>query len=155
MDNANTRSIKCEKIWILFCICVLSFLAPGCGTADNASNKPTAGKFKATMGDRKYDLDVTCDAFQKDRVMFRSDDSGYGEAKDSNGDNIAITGQPGLDEGLSLALEINDNGEVYVVNNSIAGQKLSLEMNGNTLTGSGKMLGTAGQPAIEFTLTCK
>jgi len=155
MGNVNTRGIKYEKIWILFSICVLSFLAPGCGTSDNPSDKPSTGIFKATMGDRKYELDVTCDTFQKDRVMFRSDDSGYAEAKDTNGDNIAVTGSPGLGEGLSLALVINDNGEVYVVNSSIQGQKLDLEMNGNTLTGRGKMLGIMGQPTIEFTLTCK
>jgi len=134
-------------------IFVLSILIPQYGLAAESS----AGKFKATMGDKIYDLDVTCDSFSKNEVMFRSDDdSGYSEAKDTNGDNIAVYGQPGLGEGLSLALEIYDNGKSFVVNNSIKGQNLDLKMSGNTLTGKGKMLDLEfTNPMIEFTLTCQ
>jgi hypothetical protein len=143
---------KMKKYAFLFSICVLFALVPRYGFTAN----PSTGNFKATMGDKKYDLDVTCDAFGTDQVMFRSDDSGYVEAKDINGDGIAITGAPGLfGEGLTMVLEINDKGQLYVVNSGIIGQKLDLEMSGNTLTGKGKMLSMTSQPTIEFTLTCQ
>jgi len=135
-------------------IFVPSILVPQSGLADAS----TAGKFKATMGDKIYDLDVTCDRFSKNKVMFRSDDESgyYSKPKDTNGDNITVYGLPGVGEGLTLALTINDKGEYFTVNTSIKGDKFDLEMSGNTLTGKGKILGSGYiNPIIEFTLTCQ
>jgi len=100
---------------------------------------PTAGKFKATMGDKIFDLDVTCDRFSKNEVMFRSDDD-YSEGKDTNGDNIAVYGQPGSGQGPGLVLEIFDNGKTFILDSAIKRQNVELKMSGNTLTGKGRML---------------
>ena len=132
-------------------IFVLSILIPQSGFTATS----TAGKFNATMGDKIYDLDVTCDKFSKDKVMFRSDDeSGYGIPKDTNGDNIAVSG---LGNELSLTLTIYVKGEYFVGKSSYKGnKKLDLKMSGNTLTGKGEMLGSGYiNPIIEFTLTCQ
>ena len=149
---ATHRHKNMKRYALFFSICMLSVFIPRYGLTAS----PGAGNFKATMGDKKYNLAVTCDEFRKDRVMFRLDDSGYAEAKDTNGDGIAITGQPGFGKGLTLALVINNKGQSYVVNSAIKGQKLDFKMSGNTLTGRGKMLSlTFSQSNIEFTLTCK
>jgi hypothetical protein len=139
-------------------IFVLSILIPQYGLAANSS----AGKFKATMGDKIYDLDVTCDRFSKDGVMFRSDDkSGYREAKDTNGDNIAVYGQgvPVIGEGLSMSLQIYDNGKIFLAKTNKISKPMNIDikMSGNTLTGKGKIihLETMTNPRIEFTLTCE
>ena len=132
-------------------IFVLSTLIPQSGLAGAS----TAGKFKATMGDKTYDLDVTCDKFSKDKVMFISDvESGYGIPKDTTGDNIAVSG---LGNALSLTLMFYVKGESFVGKSSYKGnKKLDLKMSGNTLTGKGEMLGSGYfNPIIDFTLTCQ
>ena len=122
----------------------------------------TVGTFNATMGDEIYDMDVTCDKFSKNKVMFRSDDDdsvyfSYNKPIDTNGDNITVYGQPLLGDGLTLNLTIYVKGEFFVGKSSYEGnKKLDLKMSGNTLTGKGEMLGSGYiNPIIEFTLTCQ
>ncbi len=130
-------------------IFVLSTLVTQSGLAGAS----TAGKFKATMGDKTYDLDVTCDKFSKNKVRFTSYD-GYGLLKDTNGNNIAVSGRGSE---LTLTLIIYVKGEYFVGKSSYKGnKKLDLKMSGNTLTGKGEMLGSGYiNPIIDFTLTCQ
>jgi len=124
------------KIHAFFIIIfVLSIAAPQSGLTAAS----TAGKFKATMGDKIYDLDVTCDRFSKNEVMFRSDDD-YSGGKDTNGDNIAVYGQPGSGEGLGLVLEIYDNGKTFLLDSDSAIKRQNVEFQETHLQGKEECL---------------
>jgi NDP-sugar pyrophosphorylase family protein len=114
-----------------------------------------AGTFEATLGDREYSLEVVCDAFGENMVMFRSDEAHYASARDTDGDGIAVIGQPGIGNRLTLALELLDNDERFLINSGIPGQELELVPGDNSLRGQGRMLGESGSDRdIEFTLVC-
>lgn len=138
-------------------------LLPLTACADNSGGSSPdvkQGTFKATVGEKTYELDVTCNKFQKDKVMFTSESpANYSELKDMNGDGIVVTGSPATLKKLSLALEIKEKENSFIVNSEVTfgGASLDLDMSGNTLTGKGKMQQelSASTVPVEFTVTCQ
>lgn len=145
---------------ILCLLVLLPFTACGGESASSSSNADKNGKFKATIGDKNYDVAVKCYHFDSDKFdtefLYASDD-GYGN-KDNDGDGLIIRGdrinltQPMKMDGMSLM--IVDNGVEYETMPTALGK---FEKTDKGITGTTKLYkaGTTTSTSVTYEVSCK
>lgn len=102
-------------------------LFTSCGNSDGrAENNLERGSFKATMGEKSYEVDVVCSHLNESYFKFRSDKR---VDTDSNEDGLIISG---VEMNRRLILTIIDHGKKYQTKNMAVWEKDS-----DGATGSG------------------
>lgn len=87
-------------------------LFTSCGNSNGrAENNLERGSFKATMGDKEYEVDIVCSHLNASYFKFKSDKK---VDVDSNGDGLIISG---VEMNRRLILTIVDNGKKYQTKN--------------------------------------
>ena len=136
-------------------IAVLILLVFSCkkeSTTNENTKKATTSKstnascsFSASLGDKKFEVDVNCMYLDKDYFIFDSD--ARGGLNDTNGDGIIVSGNQ---DGKKLSLIIVDNGKSYSAGN------ITIVKNENGATGSGTLFLQEGgeQPKVSFSIVC-
>jgi hypothetical protein len=154
-------------------ICLLAVLSlTACGGDNNSASTSDEknGTFKATMGDKKFEVAVSCHHFDSDKFdtefMFASD-NGFGN-QDTDGDGIIVRGDRvkiGKDksplpmDGMSLDVVIDD--VRYSANLVVASleKRNTWTKNANGITGEDKLMkdddpSMKGYP-ITYEVICK
>jgi hypothetical protein len=113
--------------------------------AEQRKSEPM-GQFRATLGDKSYDLEVRCLNLEKEFFAFSSDSK---DGAAPRGKRVIVSGMQSLD---SLMLKIMDGGETWNAR-SIS----SWEKSASGAIGSGQMLRDSDSSPLEMTfeLTCK
>lgn len=110
-------------------------------------NRVERGLFKATMGEKEYEVDIGCTHLDEDYFKFRSDKTVHA---DSNGDGLIISG---VQMNKRLILTLEDHGQKYSTQNMMQWKKDGIGASGTgvlyndiTATESHKMT---------FEMTCR
>ena len=129
----------------LAALVLLTAFGIGDATADSSGSQAGSDKFSGSLGDKRYDVAVTCRFFDTDSFMMRSDAT---DTIDSNGDGIIISGEEFRGK---FVLTIVDNGTTYST-----GRLASFTKGDNRAEGSGELHedGGTGTKHVEFVVTC-
>ena len=114
--------------------------------SDSTPVAKPVGQFRATLGDKSYDLETQCLNLEKEFFAFSSD------SKDSaayQGNRVVISGMQSLS---NLMLKIMDDGETWSARNIT-----SWEKSASGAVGSGQMVkaGDSSSYEITFEVICK
>lgn len=129
---------------------VVAGCSEGGGTGDQAASTAPAtsggGAFTGSVGDRSYQVSVTCAYLDEDYFMFKSDRS---DSSDTNGDGIIISG---MQNGEKFVFTVIDNGKKYST-----GKLAKFEKSASGATGSGTLSEDPGPNTVEaeFTVACE
>lgn len=125
-------------------------LLSACGNSseptDPGSSPAGSSMFSGTLGDKHYEVAVTCRFFETDSFMMKSDRT---DSTDSNGDGVIISGEEFRGK---FILTIIDNGTKYST-----GRLANFAKGDNRAEGSGELMedGGIGRKNVEFVVTCK
>ncbi|WP_066224597.1 hypothetical protein [Formosa haliotis] len=141
----------------ILCTIILAVLALGCQEKKEKqlveNNSVTSEKsvkdksiFKATLGDKTYEVEIQCSYFNEDYFQFKSDKFDVG---DSNGDGINISG---FQDGKKLILSIEDQGVHYSSPGVLTWKKMN-----DSFTGEGELYeeGSVKKIKVKFSGECK
>ena len=139
--------MKKQRVIVAPLVVLALLSACGNGNASNDASSSQAGSstFTGTLGDKHYEVAVTCRFFDTDSFMMKSDRT---DSSDSNGDGIIISGE---EFNGKFILTIIDNGVKYST-----GRLANFSKGDNRAEGSGELMedGGTGRKDVEFVVTC-
>lgn len=114
---------------IIYLLALLSLMACSDNMSSSVTSGDKSGLFKANMGDKQYEVGISCIGLDTAHYQFKSDNT---RSIDSNGDDLVIAG---VEIKKHLALTILDDGVLY----SNGAQPVQWSKNSNGITGSGEL----------------